>query len=166
MSFCRLLRRVFVVRPIGAAMNRRAKSIRRALLRCWFTAGRSIPRLIRAAGLCVVKYWVLCSPSLARSDLVFLCAPRRLIRRGAFLLRLCAPRAVSRLDLLAGSSMPLAWLSRAGGLRLRFYVGPADRLRLRRRRIRFGAGRRRRAVRRSSLLAGCGLRRCCGVAAG
>ena len=166
MCSCRLLLHGCAVRPIGAAMSRRASSRRRGCLRCSITAGRSILRLTRAAGRYVARCLALCSPSFGRADLEFLCAPRRRVRRGAFSLRLCALRLISRPLSPAGSSTALRSPLRAGCADAWFYVGPADRLRLRRRQLRHGAGRRCGSIAGPSLLAGCGLRRCCGPSSG
>lgn len=100
MSYFRRRALVFVVRCIGAAMNRR-ESFR---LCVWISFSHTAARpmvgpMSSATSARRVSSTMLSSPashSCGRADLEFIYAPRRRVRRGAFSLRLCARRAVSR----------------------------------------------------------------------
>lgn len=180
MCSCRLLLHGCAVRPIGAAMSRRGSCRRRVCNSCSNIAALLMRRRPISDSLPLTAFGRMRSQSAScsrlRSDLVFLCAPRRRVRRGALSLRLCARRAVSRSVPPVASSPAFRSRCGAGVVPAWFYVG---RLRL----IGCGcvvcvltacgragrfvgrlcspaassgptAGRRRRAVRRSSLLAG------------
>ena len=101
MSYFRRRALVFVVRPIGAAMSRRGPSRRFGWNSSCPTAARLTVGPMSSATSALPASWTMrrwpASPSCGRADLEFICASRRRVRRGAFSLRLCARRAVSRL---------------------------------------------------------------------
>lgn len=127
MCSCRLLLHGCAVRPIGAAMSRRGLRRRRVLSSFFPTVALLMRRPMNCGSLPLTEFGATLRQSASRSfgpaDLVSLCAPCRRVRRGAFSLRLCAPRLISQPFPLAGSSPAFTSRLRAGGADAWFYVG-------------------------------------------